>query len=93
VGLGYVINFCKFDKFLFMNEALLLKKQTKKYIDTADDKVVKMVHAMLQANAETDWWDEIGEDEKASIERGLKNGAEGKTKTHKEVMKKYKKWL
>jgi 23S rRNA maturation mini-RNase III len=76
-----------------MNEALLLKKQTKKYIDTADDKVVKMVHAMLQANAETDWWDEIGEDEKASIERGLKDGAEGKTKTHAQVMKKYKKWL
>jgi hypothetical protein len=43
-----------------------------------------MVHAMLQANAETDWWDEIGEDEKASIERGLKDGAEGKTKTHAE---------
>jgi predicted transcriptional regulator len=54
---------------------------------------VKMVHAMLQANAETDWWDEIGEEANASIERGLKDGAEGKTKKHTQVMKKYKKWL
>ncbi len=76
-----------------MKDTLLLKKETKKYIDSADDKVVKMVHAMLQANAETDWWDEISEAEKTSIENGLKDAAEGKTKTHAEVMKKYKKWL
>ena len=31
-----------------MTEIVLLKKQVKKYIDTADEKVVKMVHAMLE---------------------------------------------
>jgi predicted transcriptional regulator len=76
-----------------MNEALLLKKQAKKYIDTADEKVVKMIHAMLQINAETDWWDDTSDTAKASIEKGLKDAAAGKTKPHKEVMKKYKKWL
>jgi predicted transcriptional regulator len=76
-----------------MNEALLLKKQAKKYIDTADEKVVKMIHAMLQINAETDWWDDTSDATKASIEKGLKDAAAGKTKPHKEVMKKYKKWL
>jgi predicted transcriptional regulator len=76
-----------------MNEALLLKKQAKKYIDTADEKVVKMIHAMLQINAETDWWDDTSDAAKASIEKGLKDAAAGKTKPHKEVMKKYKKWL
>ncbi len=76
-----------------MNEALLLKKQAKKYIDTADEKVVKMIHAMLQINAETDWWDDTSDAAKISIEKGLKDAAAGKTKPHKEVMKKYKKWL
>ena len=76
-----------------MNEALLLKKQAKKYIDTADEKVVKMIHAMLQINAETDWWDDTSDAAKASIQKGLKDAAAGKTKPHKEVMKKYKKWL
>ena len=76
-----------------MNEALLLKKQAKKYIDTADEKVVKMIHAMLQINAETDWWDDTSDAAKISIEKGLKDAAAAKTKPHKEVMKKYKKWL
>jgi predicted transcriptional regulator len=76
-----------------MNEALLLKKQTKKYIDTADEKVVKMIYAMLQVNAETDWWDNTSDAAKTSIQKGLKDAAAGRTKSHKEVMKKYKKWL
>jgi hypothetical protein len=73
------VNFCKFDNF-FINEALLLKKQAKKYIDTADEKVVKMVYAMLQANAETDWWDEIGEEANASNRKRVERwcGSENK---------------
>jgi hypothetical protein len=76
-----------------MNETLLLKKQTKKYIDTADEKVVKMIYAMLQVNAEADWWDDVSDEAKKSIEKGLQDVAAGKIKPHKEVMKKYKKWL
>ncbi len=76
-----------------MKETSLLKKQTKKYIDTADEKVVKMIHAMLQVNAETDWWDDVSDAAKKSIEKGLQDVAAGKTRPHKEVMKKYKKWL
>ena len=76
-----------------MKEALLFKKQAKEYIDTADEKVVKMVHAMLRVNAETDWWNKTSDAAKVSIKKGLKDSAAGKTKPHKEVMKKYKKWL
>ncbi len=76
-----------------MTEIALLKKQTKKYIDTADENVVKMIHAMLEVNAEKDWWDHVSTSAKASIKKGLKDAEEGKVTTHKEVMKKYKKWL
>ncbi|MBS1509577.1 MAG: hypothetical protein JST86_01955 [Bacteroidetes bacterium] len=76
-----------------MTEIALLKKQVKKYLDTADEKVVKMVHAMLEVNAEKDWWDALPKSAKTSIAKGLKEAESGKVTPHKEVMKKYKKWL
>jgi len=75
-----------------MNNITLIKKQAKKYLDNADEKVVKMVHAMLEVDAQKDWWDDVSEEAKASIERGLRDSETGKVTSHKEVMKKYKKW-
>ena len=77
-----------------MNEIALMKKQAKKYLDTADEKVVKMVYAIPEeVDAQKDWWDDVSDEAKASIERGLKDAHEGRVTSHKEVMKKYKKWL
>jgi hypothetical protein len=42
---------------------------------------------------EVDWWDEISEEEKASIERGLADVKAGRIVPHDEVRKKYLKWL
>jgi hypothetical protein len=33
-----------------------LRKEVKQYIDSADVKVVKMVHAMLEVEKESGWW-------------------------------------
>ena len=33
-----------------------MRNEVKKYIDTADMKVLKMVHAMLEVEKESDWW-------------------------------------
>ncbi len=35
-----------------MNEVNFLKEQAKEYLDNADERVIKMVHAMLEVNAE-----------------------------------------
>jgi predicted transcriptional regulator len=75
-----------------MKEAVALRKQTKKFIDSADVKTVKMVHALLEAEQESDWWDDLDLAAKASIERGLKDAAEGRVVSHQEAMKKYRKW-
>ncbi len=48
---------------------------------------------MLEVDAEKDWWDDVSDEAKASIEIGLKDAEAGKVTSHKEVMKKYKKWL
>ena len=50
-----------------MKEIALMKKQAKKYLDAADEKVVKMVYAMLEVDAQKDWWDDVSEEAKASI--------------------------
>ena len=33
-----------------------MRMEVKKYIDAADVKVVKMVHAMLEVEKQSDWW-------------------------------------
>jgi len=76
-----------------MSEIEILKEEAKKYLDAADEKVVRMVHAMLEVNAEKDWWDDLSEEAKDSIEKGLEDVKAGRVTPHKEVMKRYKKWL
>jgi len=44
-------------------------------------------------NEASDWWDEISEAEKASIDRGLDDIKHGRVSPHEEVRKKYEKWL
>jgi len=33
-----------------------MRKDVKRYVDKADDKVVKMFYAMMEAEQEDDWW-------------------------------------
>ena len=76
-----------------MSTVTSLRRDVKKYIETADDRVVKMVHAMLEADQETDFWDELPASVKADVKIALKQSDQGKGKPHSEVMKKYKKWI
>lgn len=70
-----------------MDEVENLKKQIKKYIDTADVKVVKMVNAMLEVDSENDWWDDLSIDVKNEIDKALKDLDEGKGISHERVKK------
>lgn len=76
-----------------MDEVSQMKKLAKKYLDNADEKTIKMVFAMLEVDAEKDWWEDLPDAAKKSIEQGLKDIEDGNVTLHKEVMKKYKKWL
>lgn len=70
-----------------------LKKEVKKNIDKADERVLKMVNAMLIADQEEDWYDELPIEAKASIERSLDDLKNGRIISHEAAMKKYSKWL
>lgn len=70
-----------------------LRLNVKKQIDTADERSLRVVSAILNAETEYDWWDDLSDAAISSIEKGLKDAEDGKVTPHKEVMKKYKKWL
>jgi hypothetical protein len=76
-----------------MGSVIALRKDVKKYIETADERVVKMVHAMLEADSKSDLWDELPARVQQDVQDAIKQSAKGKGKPHKEVMKKYEKWL
>jgi predicted transcriptional regulator len=74
-----------------MKETIALRRETKKYINQADVKTIKMIRALLEAEKESDWYD-LSDGAHASIERGLKDEKAGRTTPHEVVMKRYQKW-
>ena len=49
--------------------------------------------ALEDANSATEWWDEISQTERESIERGLKDSQAGNTIPHNQVQARYAKYL
>ena len=70
-----------------------LKKEVLAEISKADVRVLKMVHAMLQANKEYDFWEDLPEDVKKDVDMAIKESDKGLGKPHAEAMLKHKKWL
>ena len=69
-----------------------LKKEVKKNIDKADERVLKMVNALLLADQEEDWYNELPDEVKVDLDISLQQEKEGLLTPHADVMKKYKKW-
>ncbi len=70
-----------------------LRKEIKTYIDEADDRMVKIIYAMLEADKTEDWWNDVSDEEKSSIDRGLSQLKDGKGIPHDEVVKQHAKWF
>jgi predicted transcriptional regulator len=76
-----------------MSEVTILRKQVKKFIDNASEKELELVYHIFEATTQYDWWDEISNSQKKAITKGLDQLDKGLGIPHKEVMKKYNKWL
>jgi len=59
--------------------------------DVNEPSVIKRFIALKNKEA-ADWWDQIGEEERAEIEEGLAEADKGEVLSHEEVMSKYDKW-
>jgi predicted transcriptional regulator len=70
-----------------------LKKEIKKYIDRADERTLKIVHAVLEAENDYSTWNDLPSRLKKSINKSIKEADEGKFIPHEEAVKKYRKWL
>jgi predicted transcriptional regulator len=76
-----------------MDAVKKMRQDVKKYIDTADEKVVKMVHAMLEVDADADWWDTIPKELKNDIEIALRQADKGDFLSHEEVKQRHPQWF
>jgi len=74
-------------------ELIELRKEVKMYIDHADERVVKMMYAMLEKDAETDWYDEMPDEIKAELEESIAQADRGQVMIHAQVKQKYPQWF
>lgn len=71
-----------------------MKDQLHEMIDRIDDpEVLYAIRDILIQPLAADFWDELPEEVKKSIEIGLKQADNGEVIPHEEVMKKYEKLL
>jgi hypothetical protein len=76
-----------------MSTEKTMRQEVKKYIDTADVKVVKMIHAMLEVDADNNWWDTMPDKILADVETALIESEKGQVIPHTEIKKRYSKWI
>lgn len=71
----------------------VLKKEVLAEINKEDPHMLKIVHAMLKANKQYDFWEDLPETVKKDVETALKESEKGLGKTHEQVMLRHKKRL
>ena len=58
-----------------------------------DNTAIERLKMLREKSKKTDWWDEIIDEEKAAIDKGLEDIKAGRVKPHREAKKLYEKWL
>jgi hypothetical protein len=58
-----------------------------------DDTAIERLRMLRVNSKKSDWWNEITEEEKTAIDKGLADIKAGRVKPHKEAKKLYEKWL
>lgn len=63
------------------------------WLSTLDNEIIIDKLMKLRESEEADWWNEISEGEKESIEKGIEDANSGNLRPQSEVRKLYEKWL
>ena len=58
-----------------------------------DDTAIERLRMLRVNPRKLDWWNEITDEEKTAIDKGLADIKAGRVKPHKEAKKLYEKWL
>ena len=70
-----------------------LRKEVKRSIDHADERIVRKAYVMLESGAESDLWNEMPDEIIAELEESIAQSKKGLTTTHEQVKKKYSQWF
>jgi len=64
-------------------------------IQIQDNDLIDLIKNIIDNpdSSKTDWWNQITQEEKESINRGLNDLQQGKVYPHDQIRKKYEKWL
>ena len=54
-----------------------------------DEEVIRYLKIVKDSERDHDWWNDLTDEQKAGLERGLKDIDEGKTVPHEEVKQRY----
>jgi predicted transcriptional regulator len=79
-----------------MNELNIEKEKLEiiKWITSLkDDTAIERLKMLRENPRKLDWWNEITDEEKTAIDKGLADIKAGRVKPHKEAKKLYEKWL
>ncbi len=58
-----------------------------------DNTAIEKLRMLRENPRKLDWWNEITDEEKTAIDKGLADIKAGRVKPHKEAKKLYEKWL
>jgi predicted transcriptional regulator len=58
-----------------------------------DNTAIEKLRMLRENPRKSDWWNEISQEEKMAIDKGLADIKAGRVKPHKEAKKLYEKWL
>ena len=76
-----------------MSDVSVLRSQVKEFVNIASEKELELMYRFFDVENKDDWWNEIMEDQKKLVTKGLAQLDKGEGIAHKDVMKKYAKWL
>ena len=83
-----------FFKFVVMEANIQnIKIELIQWLTVLDDNSLIQKILDLRKSQTKDWWSEISEKEKASIEKGILEAKNGQLNSHSEARKVYEKWL
>ncbi len=65
-----------------------------KWVTTLKDETsIERLKFLKDSRTKGDWWDQISDEEKSAVDKGLDDIKAGRVKPHNEVKKIYEKWL
>jgi hypothetical protein len=67
----------------------IIREEINEYVSHADDSMLREIHAIIEAEQAGDWWNEISDGQKSSIEKRIKDMEASNTVSHEEMVKMY----